>query len=595
VSVVIGGSAGTSSRISGLSDREIAGQLFVSEATVKGHVARTLTKLRLRARAQAVVLAYESQRPRPAPGELSSLFRLGGHRTHVTARRRTPLTVVVGGLVSVMISYAPEPSPLTAAELAEVGVGPRATPVVPVFLLGVVLANLVGSASDVHAVAQAGALPARLTLTDAFAAWLAQPGACGSKLTMNGRDLDVRPMLMIAAEGGGLRAAYWTTAALEQIAAAGNGCGNAATLFSGGASGGALGLTLARFADQPLDKVRDIAGSAALGAASASMFGADLLASATGIRLESGTPHRKSARAWLDRAGLMETVWEDQVDLPQDPLFLPSDPAEATSGDGVVTGQLILTSTVVSTSCRALLSQVDLGPTKTACPASSGPRSFDLFGAYRDCLGNPPALTAGLLASRFPYVTPSGSVDGCGDHEFIQLVDGGYTDNTGLGTITNLATQWLPLVRVHNEKVLGGLEAPIVVPVVVYLENGTGSDYGISTEAGRDDPAYDPDDQGLTALDWPVTPEGLVPPVSAYRARPHQVGAFTSLVKARSLVTGALCRPGVPTCGALRDAVVAWRPQRVFVVHQSPQPTVSAPLGWVLSEASQRDLQADPG
>lgn len=516
-------------------------------------------------------------------------------------------------LLGVVVAYAQESRP---PEILLVVPRPwlSATPIVPFILIGLVATAQIGSPTFVHGVDQDKqehrAIPTRPTLAEAFTTWADRPSPCIARdaitMTVEGTEqtYDARPMLILAAEGGGIRATYWTAQGLEEVADAGGTCGQKLTLFSTGASGGSLGLTVGRYDDEPLAAIEAIRGPDSLGAGAVALVTGDLLASTTGIRL--GAPAADTDPDSTDRAATMQEVWveawdeADTGDGPADHRFIEADDSALTS----VTGHLVLTSTDSYDGCRALWSQIDLSPPDLSAAPSmtdtsnapgcgtggAGPNSYDVLGAFgatpetadteEHCLGNVSALTAGLVSGRFPYVTPSAVVGPCGELTETPLVDGGITDNTGLGTIIDLASQWGPLVRAHNDEVLADGAGALILPMLVYLDNGPATSFGIDQRGGS-------------------IAETLIPLWAISAAATRQAPTSALLRQGADAAERFLCsEPSIispdadPTaCQQLLQQQTS-EPQ-VFVVHQATQPTLSAPLGWVLSDASVDDLVSD--
>ena len=157
-------------------------------------------------------------------------------------------TLALGSMAGMLSAVALLIQDRPTAEIFRV-VRLRRSPLVTLLALTLVLVSL--SAARAASTTSTAAPPrpvagdTRLTMAASFDAWLETPEPC--EIQVGGQQ--VRPMLLIAAEGGGIRAAYWTVRGLQAIAD--TTCGERSALFSAGASGGSVGLTVARFSGTP--------------------------------------------------------------------------------------------------------------------------------------------------------------------------------------------------------------------------------------------------------------------------------------------------------------------------------------------------------
>ena len=465
----------------------------------------------------------------------------------------------------------------------------RASPVLTLLLVVPLVAAQGGGDPDVHALRlpRGQAVPAlRGDLPDAFGDWLDRSAVCDTAVATAEGSVTARPLLLIAAQGGGIRAAAWTAGALAELGATGR-CGEAVAFLSSGVSGGSVGLALARLTGGGAPGGADaVSAPDALSAALAGLFVGDMIAGSAGIRVPA---LGEGSGRWLDRAGLMETQWEAAA------------PSLRARFDGAVdgpTGALVFNSTVAATGCRAVASQVILSADATGNPRSCQncrlpsrglPASLDLLSMYEQtCPQQLDWATAAMLSARFPFITPGGrmphpgrgsapgsgpgSASGCVQAPAVQLVDGGYAEGSGLGTLADLSPAIVDLVAEHNTSVAAaaatGGDGAFVVPVVLYLQNKFGSDIAA-------------DVSGLSAE--------LFVPLAGIAGTPLQTDASTWLQRLDDSFRDVCPRAAGSAC---EEAVRSLRTTTGPVVVAAPytRPAVDAPLGWTLSEFSRQRL-----
>jgi hypothetical protein len=477
----------------------------------------------------------------------------------------------------------------------------RTTPILTLLIVVPLLASQGGGDPDLHALQPPPGAPApvptRANLAAAFGDWVERSGACDREVTTRDGKRTVRPMVLVAASGGGIRAAVWTAAVMQQLRdeRVNGKCAAQSVFLSSGVSGGSVGLALSRGTDPKGDAER-LAEPDALAAGVAGTLVGDLIAGSTGLRIPSlvedehgKEPGGRERWAWRDRAGLMEAAWESKAGtLTTRYGELPGTPA----------GVLVLNSTEAVGGCRILVSQVQLpaGPRAAADGRSRGPAgcqgqtgqasaSLDLQDIYGQCTPDMSWATASMLSARFPTITPSGRVPpvtrvlppetGSGSQPrsvtcsgaALQLIDGGYAEGSGVGTLADVAPALVSVIRDHN----AGAAGPLVVPVVLYLEDETRHD--IVRQPGN-----------LSAE--------LFVPLAGRKAKGVQTSTGTWLQRAATGIADP-CPAGELRERCL-DAVAAINGNLsggVVVAGPLTQPSVEAPLGWTLSEDSLAGLE----
>ena len=408
-----------------------------------------------------------------------------------------------------------------------------------------------------------------LTLEQAWERWLDK---------QSGQDEAV-PLVLVAAEGGGIRAAYWTARALDcAIDADVPSCGyepegeagDPLSLFAAsGISGGSLGL--AAYTASVLREERDEwtderLGDDFLAAAGAWMLFTDMPNALFKFDLEpdrAGVLERAWEKAWGDDSPLADGLFETWEADSRTPLLLLSGTSVQ---DGCRVNNSVLDADVEEPETEKALRARDClsmaafaSGTRASASASGAGATFAATHDLIDLLCEDEDVrlsTAALLSARFPWVSPAGRIPRCGTGFATYAVDGGYFDTSAASPIQELWARLEPLITEHNEGDVG----PCVVPVLLQLDNHY----------------QEPRSPGATGRPW----ESGVPFIAvraARDARENDARQATALLFSLPTVAGVEPTDGGPL-------------PRYAHLFPRAHPGTSAPLGWTLSQASMDDL-----
>lgn len=435
------------------------------------------------------------------------------------------------------------------------------------------------------------------------------------------------PLVLVAAAGGGIKAAYWTATSLDALFGEAGSCARNSVFSFSGISGGAVGGTV--WAATVHNGTSTAAGPAvagmsrdrALSSAIAGLLMRDLPQPLTGV-----------TRGWADRAALLEDGW---IETSDGVTRTASTWASLNDSTSTWMPVLALMGSSVTDSCRIAMTNTAWlpstaepdcyrSPTSTGSKANGGPLTGAgdaLYGLYardeqqsaacpvvpdRGVTSTPTAgvpsvtlgtFTAALLSARFPLISPSGALYRCVPKAADSIArEASLRNDAATGKNPDAATQPATacegVTKYHcatSYVVDGGYYEGSGLLTTLQIWSGiadsvrehnagvTGSD---SDLAGRCVEPWivflDSGYRSNASVPDPGRPRELRLPLDTFLA--NQVLSTRALEQmAEEAISNTACRDKDPG-------------SRVVRVGLEQRPDIAAPLGWVLSASSRHSM-----
>lgn len=416
---------------------------------------------------------------------------------------------------------------------------------VPVLTLLVIYLFVCSFFNDNHALrfTPADGLPISDPVVAAFDNWL-------TERAVTNQTADPVKVYLVAAEGGGIRAAYWTAIVLSALQDQNASFGK--NLFAiSGVSGGSLGAAVfnSLLKEQASSAGFECTGTQhgpaagqdkSMQACAEAVLGHDFLSPTVAAMLYPDLVQRflPVPFSQLDRARALEGGWESgwAVQFQNNRFAEPFH--ELWKGHGSDLPALFLNGTSVETGKRIITSNIAIDEEFSD--------AFDFFAENRKSV---PLSTAVHNSARFTFVSPAGLIEQ-DDQKWGRIVDGGYFENSGATTAAEVFANMMDVIR--------SKENLNIDPVFIMITN-------------------DPNQCKQEAKECaPVEPGKMLPEI---------LSPILSILKTRNS-RGSFARKNMQYLVESHGGVF------VEFGLQNARKKGPLPLGWVMSETAQDVMQA---